>query len=176
MSTPTQIENAVGAWLAAAMPARVLVRARIGEAPAPASPYLLYSLDAVEAPDSIRSETSEDAQRIEAADSRLTFVIEVVGDRPGQTVRDDALRLGLSLRATQRTGDLFKVCGLWALGPLQNLTALETGTMRQRVRFTLTLSATLDSTETPETIGEVETGVFEGTIPAEITIQTTEPA
>lgn len=170
--TPLQLEQAVADWLVLAAPGRVLVKGRVGEAAAPDGPYVLYWLERYTLPDSPRVSVPAPFidQKVEAPATPCEFGIVVVGDRAGQTARDDALRLCLSLRQTQRSADLLKVCGLMGVSEVANRSALETGTHRSRADFRLTLSAILDLSEPGEVIEQVDLGIHELTIPHTATI------
>lgn len=173
--TESDIESAVAEWLNAVRGSRVLVKGAIGESPAPSVPYVRYQLAGVQLPDFVALETGPTEQSARAADTRLTFLIDVVGDVGADTARRAAGRLALTLRHTQRTADLFAVAGLWSVGEIRNLTAVELGTMRQRMQFQLTLSAILTAETAEESMHTVQTGIHELTIPHTITITTTEP-
>lgn len=175
--TITEIESAVAAWLNAVRGARQLVKGRIGEAPAPAVPYLMYAVDLTQLPDSIPVDLGATAQTARAPDTRLEVVLSVVGDitSAAHSARNDAAALALSLRHSQRTTDVLAQCGLWGMSPIRNLTAVEVGTMRQRYDLTVTLSAILTADAPAESIHQVTAGVFELTIPTQVDITITEP-
>ena len=171
MSTVTEIETACATYLRAMFPTeRVLVQGNIGEGPAPSGPSLIWRLDTLEPPDFTVTEISETEQLIEAHGVPMEFVVTVLGDRVGQSARDDAMRLVLGLRQTQRTADLLAVCGFMGVGEVRNLSALETGTMRQRAEFRLMLSASLHLAATPETINVVDLELHEPTREFDLTI------
>lgn len=174
--TITEIESAVAAWLNAVRGARQLVKGRIGEAAAPAVPYLMYSVDITELPSSIPVDM-DIAQTARAPDTRVDVTMSVVGDiaSGAHAARNDAATLVLSLRHSQRTADVLAQCGLWGVSPIRNLTAVEVGAMRQRYDLTVTLSAILTADAPAETIHEVTAGVYELTIPTQVDITITEP-
>lgn len=172
--TITQIETAVAAWLNAVRGARELVKGRIGEAAAPSVPYLMYSVDVVQLPDSIPTRIADDTQTAGAV-AVLEVALSFVGDiAPGHSARNDASLIMLSLRHSQRTADILAVAGLMGVGSITNMTALEVGTLRQRYDCRLTLSATLTADAEAETIHTVEAGFFEHTLPFSTTIDITE--
>lgn len=138
MAILVQVENAVAALLAAL--GRAVAQGRIGEAGAPATPYAIWRLDRIQLEDFTRTEISGSNQIIIAANTPLEFVINIVGG----AAMADMVKFALSLRQSQRTADLYKLCGLSGLGPMQDLSALETGTYRQRVEVRLTLFTALD--------------------------------
>lgn len=172
--TLTQVESAVAAWLNAVRGARALVKGRIGEAAAPAVPYLMYSVGTVELPDSIPV-AMDVSQTARAPDTVVEVNISVVGDitTGGHAARNDATALVLSLRHSQRTLDIKAAAGVWGVSQVQNMSALEVGTLRQRYDLTVTLSVILTADAAPETIEKVTTGIYELTIPTQINV--TEP-
>lgn len=174
--TITEIETAVAAWLNAVRGARQLVKGRIGEAAAPALPYLMYAVDITELPSSIPVDVGA-TQTARAPDTRVEVIMSVVGDitAGGHAARNDAATLALSLRHSQRTVDVLAQCGLWGVSTIRNLTAVEVGAMRQRYDLTVTLSAILTADAPAETIHEVTAGVYELTIPTQVDITITEP-
>lgn len=175
--TITELESAVAAWLNAVRGARQLVKGRIGEAPAPAVPYLMYAVDIAELPAHMPLDTDGTTQTVRAPDTRVEVPISVVGDitTGGHSARNDAAAFVMSLWQSQRTADMLAQCGLWGVGPVRNLTAVEVGTMRQRYDFTVTLSAILTADAPAETIESVTAGIYELTIPTQINVTITEP-
>lgn len=173
--TPTQLETAVAAWLNAVRGARELVKGRIGEAPAPAVPYIMYSVDVLELPDSIPTHDDGTTQTVRASAVPVEIALSIVGDLAAPaTARNDAARLLLTLRMSQRTADVLAMAGLAGVGPVRNMSAVEVGTMRQRFDTRVTLSAILTAEAATETIGQVEIGVFEHTIPTSFQLQIAE--
>lgn len=175
--TIEMVERAVGLWLLKLKGTRELVRGLVGESAAPKVPYIRWNLTDVEFPDFIPVTMPGTGRQIAyASDVPMTFVIEVCGNLlRGETAADSARRLVLSLRHTQRTADLYRVAGLRGVSGIQNLTDVEVGAMRQRMRFTLTLSATLCAQAPEETMHTVTTGIHELTIPHTVELTTTEP-
>jgi hypothetical protein len=125
-----------------------MVLGRAGEAPVPAAPCIMYRLDNYVPQDHPRITIDDTLQTVHADATPLEYVIEWIG---GDAMAAAARALAL-LHATQRTVDLFRVCGLMGASNPQDLTALELGTMRARVQVRLTLNASLTSTAAPETI------------------------
>jgi hypothetical protein len=162
MTTLAALQDGFGAFLIAALPAnaRTLVRGLIGEGPAPASPYIVYGVENFAMPSFMRTENTETEQIIRA-NTPVTMRVTVVGDRAGASVHDDAARLAMALHATQRTADLYKICGLFGTEPMQDLSKLEVGTMRARSDFRVLLSVPLDLTAPREVFDEVELTVTE---------------
>lgn len=146
MATLTQVEDALAAILA--LSGRVVVQGRIGEDGAPASPYVMWRLDALELPDFTETQNASGDQVIIATNTPLEFVINWVG---GSAMADAAL-FGLSLRQSQRLFDLWRLCGLSGVGRMQDLTAVETGTFRQRVETRLSLFTAVELTAPLELI------------------------
>ena len=148
MATIVEVEDAVAALLAAL--GRTVIQGRIGEAPNPAEPYAMWSLDNLELSDFpvITVDDAGTEQSIVSTNTPLEFLVNIVGG-PAMA---DAVRFGLSLRQSQRTLDLYALCGLSGLTPFQNLSSLEVGTYRQRIEFRLTLFAAVDLIVPPEWI------------------------
>ncbi len=178
MSTVTQIEDAFAAFLSAQFPnpgGRVIVAGLIGEGPAPSGPAVMWRTDGWEPDEFPRTEYVDDDQIVHAV-TPISMVVTLLGDRPGQSVRDDALRIGSALRMSQRTGDLYAVCGLWSVEEVRNLTALETGKMRQRAEFRVVLSADLTHTAPREWMDEVDLNVKTIDPPSDFTYTVQGPA
>lgn len=146
------VEDALAAILGAG--GRVVVQGRIGEAGAPASPYVMWSMDAIDLPDFTVTDVDGVEQVIVATNTPLEFVLDWVG---GAAMADAAL-FGLSLRQSQRLFDLWRLCGLSGIGRIQNLSALETGAFRQRVQTRLSLFTAVELTAPLELI---ETSVIQ---------------
>lgn len=178
MSTITEIEDAFAAFLSSTFPqpgGRDIVAGLIGEGPAPSRAAVIWRTDSWEPDEFPRTEYVGDDQVIHAV-TPVTFVVTCLGDRPGQSVRDDCLRIQAALRLSQRTGDLFKVCGFWSAEEVRNLTALETDKMRQRAEFRVVLSADLTLTAPREVIDEVALTVATLAPPSDRTINVQGPA
>lgn len=151
MPSVLTLERAVADFLLAVAPARVLVKANDSEAGQPAGPFTEYDLNTAGGLSKAlaRVDSAQDVQAIAATITvRLRFF--------GGAAMQDAVNTALSLHATQRTFDLYAVCGLLGVSNPVDLTALELGTMKPRVDMTLTLSAMLDWTTEAETIGSVQ--------------------
>lgn len=174
--TLTDLETAVASWLNAVRGPRELVKGRIGEAAAPAVPYVMYSIDAVgELSALFEVEDDGTIQRTQASDTSVTVVMSVVGDLPGAPARNDALRILLTLGHSQRTADLLGKAGFLGLNGPRNMSAVEVGAMRQRWDCSVELSAILTAEAPSETIGGLEVGIYEHTIPTQIILDITEP-
>lgn len=146
MATLTQVEDALAPLLTVS--GRLPVQGRAGEAAAPDVPYTLWDLDSLELTDFPVVKIEGANQIIIAANTPLEFVLNFVGGN----AMADAVTFGLSLRQSQRTADLYKLCGLSGLSPMRDLSAVETGTFRQRVEVRLTLFAAVDLTVAAELI------------------------
>lgn len=146
------VENALAAILGAN--GRVVVQGRIGEGGAPATPYIMWRLDTLELPDFTVTNIDGTDQMIIANNTPLEFVLDWVGG----TAMADAALFGLSLRQSQRLFDLWRLCGLSGIGRLQDLSAVETGTFRQRVQTRLSLFTAVELTAPLELI---ETSVIQ---------------
>lgn len=155
MATLVQVEDAVAALLVAL--GRTVVQGRIGEDGAPSTPYAMWRLDRIELGDFTRTTVGATEQIVIASNTPLEFVINVVG----AAAMADTVKFALSLRQSQRTADLYKLCGLSGVGPFQDLSGLEVGTYRQRVEFRLTLFTALDLTAPVELIETICVNVIE---------------
>jgi hypothetical protein len=156
MATLVQVENAVAALLVA-LGGRTIVQGRIGEDGAPSTPYAMWRLDRISLDDFTRTELNGTDQIVIASNTPLEFVINIVGG----AAMTDMVRFCLSLRQSQRTADLYKLCGLSGVGPMQDLSALEVGTYRQRVEVRLTLFTALELTAPVELIETICMQVLE---------------
>lgn len=144
MATLTQVEDAFAAVLA--LTGRALVQGRIGEGPSPSTPYAMWSLDNLELSDFPVKTISGLNQIIIATNTPIEFLINICGGN----AMADASRFALSFRQSQRLGDLYKLCGLSGISQLQNLSAVEVGTFRQRIELRVTLFAAIDLTAPAE--------------------------
>lgn len=146
MATLVEVENALAALLA--LSGRVVVQGRIGEDGAPPVPYVMWRLDTVELQDFTESQIRDDQQVIISPNTPLVFVLNWAGG----SAMADATLFGLSLRQSQRAFDLYRLCGLSGIDRLQDLSAVETGTFRQRVETRLTLFTAVELTAPLELI------------------------
>lgn len=147
MPTLTQVENAFAAVLAL-LPGREIVQGRIGEGPVPATKYSVWSLDGLEFSDFPIKRVDGVEQLVIATSTPLEFLVNICG---GDAMAD-AAQFALSFRQSQRLADLYRLCGLSGISRLQNLSAVEVGTFRQRVELRVTLFASVDLTAEPELI------------------------
>lgn len=168
MASLTDVENAVAALLVLST-GREIVQGRVGEGAVPAVPFVLWDLDRIEIQDFTRTELFDPSaivnpnvivlsdgdpeevqtgtqQIIISPNTPLEFVVNMIGG----SAMADMVRFALSLRQSQRTGDLYKLCGLSGVGPILDLSAVEIGTYRQRVEMRLTLFTALDLTAPAE--------------------------
>lgn len=153
MPSLIDVENALAALLPGAT-GRIVVQGRAGEDGAPAAPYVMWRLDWLELPDFTITESESGEQVIIAANTPIEFVLNWAGGN----AMADAVAFGLSLRQSQRAFDLWRLCGLSGLGRMQDLSALEVGTFRQRVEVRLALFTAVDLTAPLELI---ETSVIQ---------------
>lgn len=144
MATLTQVEDAFAAVLA--LTGRQLVQGRIGEGPAPAGPYAMWSLDNLELSDFPVKTIDGLDQIIIATSTPIEFLVNICGGN----AMADATSFALSFRQSQRLGDLYKLCGLSGIGRLQNLSAVEVGNYRQRVEVRVVLFAAIELTAPAE--------------------------
>lgn len=148
MSSITEIETAFATYLRDVLPGRRMIRAKVGEAPAPSGPATLWDLARAVPSDNPVTTFEDENQIVTSTDTMLDFTVTMLGG----DAMSDAMRVSNGLRATQRTADLYRVCGLWGVEPPQDLSALETGTIRARAEFRVTLSAPIESVFARETI------------------------
>jgi len=151
MATLLEVQRALGQVLKdlADVP-RVMVVGRVSEGAVPKSPYIVYRLDKIQMDPQDPTVIVDDAntQQVMANATPLEYVVEWVGgDAMGA-----AFRFSNLIFATQRTADLYAVCGFLDISDLMDLSGLELGTMRARVQARVTLNASLTSTAAAETI------------------------
>lgn len=141
MATPTltQVEDAFAAVLAL-LPGREIVQGRIGEGPAPSVKYSIWSLDGLELSDFPVKTIDGVVQRVISTSTPLEFLVNICGGN----AMADASQFALSFRQSQRLADLYRLCGLSGISRLQNLSAVEVGTYRQRVELRVTLFAAVE--------------------------------
>lgn len=155
MPTITQVEDAFAAVLA--LGGREIVQGRIGEGPVPSDPYAMWSLDNLEI--DIRPVRLIDGmlQRVISVNTPLVFLVNICGGN----AMADAAQFALSFSQSQRLGDLYKLCGLSGISPLQNLSAVEVGTYRQRAELRVTLFAAVELTAPAELLENIDVTVSE---------------
>lgn len=151
MTALIDIERAVADWLLSAMPARALVKRDDSDAGPPAGKCIVYGVQVSASVGRPRSTIGESVQTV-AAPSTVSVQLQFLGgDAFG-----DATRAALSLYATQRTSDLYRVAGLMSAGQVQDRTALELATMQARADLEIVLSAVLTFESAPESIDSVQ--------------------
>ena len=125
---------------------RELVLANSGEGPKPGSPYVEVYLTQLENPDYQTDTLSLDGL-IETITSICTVSCQL--DLYGGDAMQDASKLCRSLKSAKRWLDLWGIMGLQNIEALRDLTALETGTRKQRaqvvVNFVCCLSNDFDA-------------------------------
>lgn len=173
MASIQQISNAVALYIKDVFGnTRQVIKGKVGEVPAPASPYAMYWVEGIELSDHTVNTPLDDQlndnQIVSSRATPITYGINVVG---GDDAHNDAIVLSLAARASKRRFDLYKVCGFVGATQVINLSALETGTMRGRAQFMLSVSAALDFEIYEGTIGSVDIGLNELTIPHSETIR-----
>ena len=152
MSTTAQIADAFAAYLHAILPGRMMIEGNVGEGAAPSVPACIWRLTSIEPDDFPRVEYVGDDQLLHSV-TPLTFRVTCLG---GPDTIDACFRVAAGLRLSQRTSDLFKVCGFWGTQPVTDLSALETGTMRQRAEMLVVLSADITMTSPREWMDQVD--------------------
>lgn len=146
IATITQVEDAFAALLSQL--GRVVVQGSIGEGPAPAQPYAMWNQESIELSDFPLIIVDGTQQHIISTNTPLIFLVNIVGGAAMQ----DAAKFGLSFRQSQRLNELYKFCGLSGISPMQDVSAVEVGTFRQRVQLRVTLFAAVDLLAAPETL------------------------
>lgn len=146
IATITQVEDAFAALLSQL--GRVVIQGRIGEGAAPAQPYAMWDLESLELTDFPLVTVDGVSQHIVSTNTPLIFLVNVVGG----AAMSDAVKFGLSFRQSQRLNELYKFCGLSGISPMQDVSAVEVGTFRQRVQLRVTLFAAVDLLAAPETL------------------------
>jgi hypothetical protein len=147
MSALIDVERAVADWLLTVLPGRTLVKRDDSDAGAPAGPCVVYSATATTAqgrPRHMPDDTVTAPHEVRVALSLL-----------GANALTDAGALVLSLYATRRTADLYRVAGLLSHGQPQDRTALELATMQARADLEVVLSAHLSYSVALESIDTV---------------------
>ena len=144
--TPTTLETlqtAVVAWCGAVTRRETIVEDEGG--PPPAAPYLSLSVRSFTPMQRDRVEVGQQAETISTL-HQITFRLALRGG----AAMADAARLRGSLWSAQRWRDLWPISGLGAVTAIQNLSALETGRIRARAEFQLTLHAVITTASSPE--------------------------
>lgn len=144
--TPTTLEALeaeISAWCAQVTGRETVIEDDGG--PQPAAPYLSLSVRSCTPMQHDRVEVDRQAETI----STLHHVAFRLALRGGQAMAD-AARLRASVWSAQRWRDLWKIAGLGAVTAIQNLSALETGRIRARAEFQLTLHAVITTISAPE--------------------------
>ncbi len=154
MTTLVQLKQGVAALMKVMLPNRIIHEGMVGEGAAPNRPYMIYRLESFDLPDSIVNNIDEVGEDFTQSIRAMTGVIFGLSFIGGDAFAD-AQRFMLSVRMTQRSGDLWKICGLSGFSPIQDLTALEVGAMRQRVDVKMTLFTSLELIETMENIESI---------------------
>lgn len=144
--TPTTLEAlqaTVVAWCGAVTGRETIVEDEGG--PPPAAPYLSLSIRSCTPLQRDRIEVDRQDETISTL-HRVVFRLALSG---GQAM-SDAARLRASLWSARRWRDLWTMAGLGAVTAIHNLSALETGRIRARAEFQLTLHAVIASASSPE--------------------------
>lgn len=167
MASIADVENALADMLTATT-GRPVEQGRIGEGPAPSRPTAIWNLERIETVGRMRVEMGT-RQRIVASDTRMTFVVEMIGGNAA----DDMLRFLMSFRASQRWADIYRYCGLMRYTEPINLSAVETGRYRQRYETSITLSTGVDLVVPAELVDKVSITVREDSKPFQETFTVT---
>lgn len=165
MSTATTLKalsDALGRMLLTVR--STLVVGRVGEVSVPATPFIMYAVDTFTPQGftvtEIAGDKPDETQTVQSRATPVTFVVEVIGGEAAQ----DAWACCAVLRQSQRWLDLWGISGLAGVSDPINLSALETGTMRQRWQLRITLFATLELTNAAEVIEQVTITTADRTI------------
>lgn len=147
---------------------RDLVLANAGEGPKPGVPYVEVYLTVQESPN-----YQTDTLSVDGLTETITAVCSVACqlDLYGGDAMQDASKLCRSLKSARRWLDLWIIIGLQNIEALRDLTALETGTRKQRaqvvINFTCCLFNDFDSDyfdQLPITIQDSD-GIIESDLP-----------
>lgn len=159
------LKRALSKAIKGAVSARQVIEGKVGEDAAPSSPYVMFSIDGFTPSDfpvtTITGPDDAEIQTVTACAVPVVFLIDVVGGKGSNDAWQDTSNIILNLRLSQRSFDLYAVCGLMGVTNPVNLSALETGSMRSRVQFRITLSAALDLTAEAEIIESIDVTVIE---------------
>lgn len=143
---PTTLETlqaAVLIWCGAVTGRETVIEDEGG--PQPAAPYLSLSVRSCLPMQHDRVEVDQQAETIRTL-HQIAFRLALRGG----AAMADAARLRASLWSAQRWRDLWPISGLGAVTAIQNLSALETGRIRARAEFQLTLQAVITTASSPE--------------------------
>lgn len=155
--TPTTLEAleaVISAWCAQVTGRETVIEDDGG--PQPAAPYLTLSVRSCTPMQHDRVEVDQQAETIRT----LHHVVFRLALRGGQAMTD-AARLRASVWSAQRWRDLWKIAGLGAVTPIQNLSALETGRIHARAEFQLTLHVVIATTSAPEYFTSQQIDLYE---------------
>lgn len=144
------IERAVADWLLSVMPARTMVKRDDGDMGAPSGKSIVYGIQESDFIGRPRSSIGSTVQTVSGPSVLKVTLSFIGGDAMG-----DAIKTRLSLWATQRTSDLYRVAGLMSAGNARDLTALELSTMQARADVEILVSVVLTFEPAPESIDSV---------------------
>ncbi len=137
--TPTTLEALQArlvAWAVSISGREVVVEDEGG--PQPAAPFVSLSLRRCTPFEHDRVGVSRETERVSTL-CQVRWRVTLFGG----AALTDASRLRASIWSAQRWWDLWLLSGLGSVSPINNLSALETGRIRARAEFQLTLNAVL---------------------------------
>lgn len=155
--TPTTLEalqTQLVAWAAGISGRDVVVDDEGG--PPPAASFVALSLRRCTPIEHDRVVVSREAENVRTL-YQLRWRVTLFGG----AALADASRLRASLWSARRWWDLWALAGLGAVSSLQNLSALETGRLRARAEFQLTLHAVLEWHSPPQYFTHQRIDLFE---------------
>lgn len=121
-------------------------------------PYIEMQLTQNDIPDSQNISLSQDGlTETISSEILITCVLNVYGGAAMQ----DALKLSRSLHSSARYEDLWQSLGLGGIGTVQDLTALETGEMKDRAQMEISFYATMSESFTSDYIDNIDITVQE---------------
>lgn len=122
---------------------RVLVLANSGQGPKPSEPYVEVFLSSYDTPTFQVAKLSGDGLTETVTSNTLMSVqLDLYGNNPMQ----DASKLMRSLFSSQRFLDLWQISGLSGVDTVSDLTAIETGAMKQRANLIFRVYCLLEDT------------------------------
>lgn len=151
-TTITDLRDEFIAWVNS-ITSRPVVLANSGQGPKSRVSYGEIFISAYDAPTTQVITYSEDGETETVSSlDLLTIQINLYGDNPLR----DASKLQHSLFSADRYLDLWQICGLSGITSIQDLTALETGAMKQRVLLEFRVYATLSDSVSADCIETVD--------------------
>lgn len=122
---------------------RVLVLANSGQGPKPSAPYVEVFLSSYDTPTfQVATLATDGLTETVKSNTLMSVQLDLYGNNPMQ----DASKLMRSLYSSQRFLDLWQISGLSGVDTVSDLTALETGAMKQRANLIFRIYCLLTDT------------------------------